>query len=87
MAGDLILSDVNTWRFPPRNRAETCEYTGLRVLLFHRVTSDSISQLTGGGTDDGEANGDENGDDTGNGEGVPEEAGGFEWGFSLGRVK
>ena len=43
LTGDLILSDVNTWRFPPRNRAETCEYTGLRVLLFHRVTSDSMT--------------------------------------------
>ncbi|PSP87668.1 hypothetical protein BRC87_11240 [Halobacteriales archaeon QS_4_66_20] len=36
-----LLSDVSTWRFPPRNRAETCESTGLRVLPFHRVTSDS----------------------------------------------
>ena len=43
MLKTLVLWDVNAWRFPPQNRAETRKYTGLRVLLFYRVTSDSIT--------------------------------------------
>lgn len=42
----LILSDVRTWRVLPWNRAETDEYTGLRVLPLHSVTSESMTHIT-----------------------------------------